>query len=165
MLKGKFENLKNLSRTVPAECNVIKVNPDRIAVPLNGPGGKLAIFETRKPGRIPDGVTPVLINGTTVLDFSFDPFDNKRLVAGCDDGIIRVWIIPEEGLTAQVNEPQMEFSGHGDKIQIVKWHPLAKDVLMTAAFDRTVKIWNLSERPEAAEIELQVVLHICQIFL
>ena len=59
----------------------------------------MAIFETKKPGRIPDGVTPVLINGTTVLDFDFDPFDNSRIAASCDDGTIRIWIIPEEGLT------------------------------------------------------------------
>ena len=55
-------------------------------MPLDGPGGKIAIFETSKPGRIPDGVLPVLINGTTVMDFAFDPFDNGRLITGCDDG-------------------------------------------------------------------------------
>ena len=40
--------------------------------------GKIAIFDTNKPGRIPDGVQPALINGSTVLDFAFDPFDNNR---------------------------------------------------------------------------------------
>ena len=70
--------------------NFISANADRIALPLQGPGGKLAVFETRKPGRIADGVTPVLINGTTVMDFAFDPFDNGRLVAACDDGYVRV---------------------------------------------------------------------------
>ena len=84
--------------------NYFTVNEDRIAIPLSGPGGKLAIFETKRPGRIEAGVTPVLINGTTVLDFAFDPFDKTRLVAGCDDGIIRVWKIPEGGLTCQVND-------------------------------------------------------------
>lgn len=51
LLKGKFENLKNLSRTVPAECDFVHANADRVAVPLTGPGGKIAVFETRKPGR------------------------------------------------------------------------------------------------------------------
>ena len=95
ILKGRFENLKNLSKTVPAECDYVKANADRVAVPLTGPGGKLAVFETRKPGRIPDGVQPVLINGTTVMDFAFDPFDNARIVAACDDGCVRLWKIPE----------------------------------------------------------------------
>ena len=51
---------------------------NRVAVPIAGPGGKIAIFDTYKPGRIPDGVQPALINGSTVLDFAFDPFDNNR---------------------------------------------------------------------------------------
>ena len=55
-------------------------------MPLSGPGGKIAMFETSKPGRIADGVIPVLINGTTVMDFAFDPFDNGRLITACDDG-------------------------------------------------------------------------------
>jgi coronin-7 len=154
ILKGRIENVKNLSGTVPAECNFIKANFDRIAVPLTGPGGKLAVYETRKPGRLPDGVTPVLINGTTVLDFAFDPFDNSRLVAACDDGHIRVWHIPEGGLTHQVNEPNLIFAAHGDKIQIVKWHPLAQDVFVTTAFDRTVKIWDLTNT-EAPKMDLE----------
>lgn len=155
MLKGKFENLKNLSKSVPAESNLIEVNEDRIAVPLSGPGGKLAIFETKRPGRIEAGVTPVLINGTTVLDFAFDPFDKTRLVAGCDDGIIRVWKIPEGGLTCQVNQADMELSVAADKVQIVKWHPLAKDVLCTVAFDKSVKIWNLNKTEDGPQLELQ----------
>jgi coronin-7 len=36
-------------------------------------------------------VTPVLINGTSVMDFAFDPFDNERIICACDDGQIRVW--------------------------------------------------------------------------
>jgi coronin-7 len=155
MLKGKFENFKNLSKSVPAESNLIEVNEDRIAVPLSGPGGKLAIFETKRPGRIEAGVTPVLINGTTVLDFAFDPFDKTRLVAGCDDGIIRVWKIPEGGLTCQVNQADMELSVAPDKVQIVKWHPLAKDILCTVAFDKSVKIWDLNKTEDGPQLELQ----------
>ena len=115
ILKEGFNNLKKLSRTVSAECNYIHgkcslhhlvkcimsnnflstnskcflcslANENRVAVPMDGPGGKLAIFEAAKPGRIPDGVLPVLINGTTVMDFAFDPFDNGRVVTVCDDG-------------------------------------------------------------------------------
>ena len=87
----------------------------------------MAIFETSKPGRIPDGVVPVLINGTTVLDFDFDPFDNSRVATSCDDGAIRIWKIPDGGLIEPVNEPHLIFSAHGDKVQLVKWHPLGKN--------------------------------------
>ena len=44
-------------RTVPAECDFFHANAERVAVPLTGPGGKIAVFETRKTGRIADGVS------------------------------------------------------------------------------------------------------------
>ena len=49
----------------------------------------------------------------------------------------------------------MEFSGHADKVQIVKWHPLAQDVLLTVAFDRTIKVWDLN-KTDAPKVELEV---------
>ena len=74
-----FENLKNLSKSVPADCDFIKVNSERLVIPLAGPGGKLAVFELAKSGRIPDGVIPAVINTATVMDFAWDPFRNNRL--------------------------------------------------------------------------------------
>jgi len=145
ILKGKFENVKNLSRTCPAECDFVHANVKRVAVPLTGPGGKVAVFETRRPGRIPDGVTPVLINGATLMDFAFDPFDDARLACACDDGGVRLWRVPEEGLAQQTNAPEAYFHAHADKVQIVSFHPLAENVFLTAAFDRGVKIWDLED--------------------
>ena len=79
------------------------------------------------------------------------------LVAACDDGHLRVWKIPDEGLLSPTNDPELDFSAHSDKIQMVKFHPLAKDVLLTVAFDKSVKIWNLNDTSEPA-IELNVRL-------
>jgi hypothetical protein len=41
-------------------------------------GGKLAILETSKAGRITDGVLPAVINTGTTMDFAWDPFNNSR---------------------------------------------------------------------------------------
>jgi len=54
-------------------------NSERVVLPLSGPGGKLAVMELSRPGRLPDGVIPALVNGATVMDFSWDPFDTHRL--------------------------------------------------------------------------------------
>ena len=53
-----------------------------MAVPLSGPGGKIAVLELKKTGRLPDGVMPALVHGATVMDFQWDPFDNQRLAVG-----------------------------------------------------------------------------------
>lgn len=51
-------------------------------MPLSGPGGKVAVFELSKTGRLPDGVIPTLVHGTNIMDFAWDPFNCKRLAVG-----------------------------------------------------------------------------------
>lgn len=107
----------------------ISANPERVAVPLSGPGGKIAIFELSKTGRLPDGVIPALVHGNNIMDFTWDPFDNHRLAVACDDGVIKLWRIPDGGLIEPTNEPEKEFNAHLDKIYFIKFHPTAKDIL------------------------------------
>ena len=65
-----------------ATVGKIAANPDRVAVPLSGPGGKIAVLELNKTGRLPDGVMPALVHGTTIMDFQWNPFDNEQLAVG-----------------------------------------------------------------------------------
>jgi WD40 repeat protein len=52
--------------------------------------------------------------------------------------------------TFKVNQPSRSLRAHGDKVSIVKFSPTAVDVVATAAFDWTVKIWSL----DTAEVSL-----------
>ena len=114
-----FENLKNLSKSMAADCDVIHVNPERLVVPLSGPGGKLAVFEVARSGRIPDGVIPAVINTATVMDFAWDPFNNNRLGVVTDDGAINLWNIPDGGLLSQVNEPALRVQVWDDTVCVL----------------------------------------------
>lgn len=143
-----IENIRNLSRQLPAECNGFTANNERVAVPLSGPGGKIAIFELNRPGRLPDGVIPSLVNGTNIMDFQWDPFNKQRLAVACDDGVVRLWHIDENGLKEPTNKSTSELMAHNDKIYFIRFHPLAKDILLTASYDMTVKIWNLEKLSE-----------------
>ena len=47
-------------------------------------------------------------------------------------------------------------------LQLIKFHPLAKDVILTAAFDRSVRIWNLSDvatDPDSATPRIELEGH------
>ena len=143
-----IENIRNISRQIPGECNGFHANSKRVAVPLAGPGGKIAVYELSKPGRLPDGVIPSLVNGSNIMDFQWDPFDATKLAVACDDGIVRLWNVPENGLTEPTNEPQSELAAHSDKIYFIRFHPSAKNVLLTASYDMTIKIWNLETNTE-----------------
>jgi len=149
-----FENLKNLSKSVSAECDIIHANTKRVAIPLSGPGGKVGVFEVENAGRIPDGVVPCLINGSTVMDFAWDPFNEAKLVCVTEDGSMNIWVIPEGGLKEQVNEPEKKIVAHGDKVSIIKFNPIAQGIIATAAYDFSIKIWNLS-----ADNEEKIILN------
>lgn len=143
-----IENLRNLSRQIPGECNGFTANHERVAVPLSGPGGKIAIFELNKPGRLPDGVIPSLVNGNNIMDFQWDPFDSSRLAVACDDGMVKFWRIPEGGLNEPTNTPEQELNSHLDKIYFIRFHPLAQDILLTASYDMTIKLWHIPTMEE-----------------
>jgi coronin-7 len=144
----QLENLRNLSRQIPGECDGFHANFERVAVPLSGPGGKIAIYELSKPGRLPDGVIPSLVNGSNIMDFQWDPFDVQRLAVACDDGVVKLWRVPDGGLTEPTNSPEAELTAHLDKIYIIKFHPLAENVLLTASYDMTIKVWDLDTLSE-----------------
>ncbi|CAG9762430.1 unnamed protein product [Ceutorhynchus assimilis] len=148
-----IENIRNLSRQIPGECDGFHANPQRVAVPLSGPGGKIAIFELSKTGKLPDGVIPTLVQGNNIMDFQWDPFDNQQLAVACDDGVIKIWKIPESGLTEPTNEPDREFNAHSDKIYFLKHHPTAKDVLATGSYDMTIKLWDLTSLTEKLSLK------------
>ncbi|XP_039153663.1 coronin-7 isoform X4 [Drosophila simulans] len=147
-----IENLRNLSRQIPGECNGFHANQERVAVPLSGPGGKIAIFELSRPGRLPDGVIPSLVNGSNIMDFQWDPFDAQRLAVACDDGIVKIWHIEAGGLSEPTNTPAGELTAHLDKIYFIRFHPLAADVLLTASYDMTIKLWDLRTMTEKCSL-------------
>nr|XP_050860799.1 coronin-7 isoform X2 [Vespula vulgaris] len=161
-----IENVRNISRQISGECDGFHANSDRVAVPLSGPGGKIAVLELKKTGRLPDGVMPALVHGATVMDFQWDPFNNQRLAVACDDGMIRLWEIPESGLAEPTNEPSHVIEAHADKIYLIKYHPLASDVLASASYDMTVKLWDLSPLTsgESAIPKITLLGHTDQIF-
>ena len=90
--------------------------------------------------RIPDGVIPSLINGSSLMDMAWDNFNESRLYCALDDGSLNVWTIPEGGILTSVNDPDMEIPAHDDKVTIVKCHPLADGLLATVGQDHLVKV-------------------------
>ncbi|XP_046480560.1 coronin-7 isoform X3 [Neodiprion pinetum] len=161
-----IENIRNISRQISGECDGFHANPDRVAVPLSGPGGKIAVLELKKTGRLADGVMPALVHGATVMDFQWDPFNNQQLAVACDDGMIRLWEIPPTGLEEPTNEPRSTIEAHADKIYLIKFHPLASNVLASASYDMTVKIWDLTplQSGESAVAKITLTGHTDQIF-
>ncbi|XP_036134423.1 coronin-7 [Molossus molossus] len=146
-------NLKGLNLTTPGESDGFCANQLRVAVPLLGSGGQVAVLELRKPGRLPDTALPTLQNGTAVTDLAWDPFDPHRLAVAGEDARIRLWRVPPEGLEEVLTTPEAVLTGHTEKIYSLRFHPLAADLLASSSYDLTIRIWDLQARVERLRLQ------------
>ncbi|MBN3287075.1 CORO7 protein, partial [Polyodon spathula] len=146
-------NLKGLNLTTPGECDGFCVNSKRVAVPLASAGGQIAVLELSQPGRLPDSAIPTIQNGVAVADFSWDPFEPRRLAVAGEDAKIRVWLVPEGGLKETVSEPQCILQGHTEKIYSLKFHPLASGIIASSSYDLTVRLWDLGSGREVRVLQ------------
>ena len=81
----------------------------------------------------------------SLLDFEFNPFRDNLIATGSEDTTIKVWEIPEGGLTGNVTTPVQNWSEHSKKVTFLRFHPTADNVLGSTGGDQTVKIWDIDK--------------------
>jgi len=131
--------------TVNGEQNYIKANPLYFAVGLQGGGGPWTIEPINRPRRFETEVFTFNGHSSAVLDFEFNPFNDHIISTSSEDCTIKVWAIPEGGLTANVDSFLVDLAGHDKKVILLRSHPTAGNVLMSASGDQTVKLWDIEK--------------------
>lgn len=141
----KKENSYTELRTniAPWDSNFIASSGEFFAVPWSGGGGSLAVIKHSDVGR-KTSEQPLLSGHTSqVLDFAFNPFNDYILASGSADCTVKVWGIPEEGLTETITDPLLTLEKHTKKVGNLLFHPTASNVLLTAGMDHKINIWDL----------------------
>ncbi|XP_053562122.1 coronin-6 isoform X2 [Bombina bombina] len=54
-----------------------------------------------------------------------------------------VWQIPDYTPVRSITEPIVTLEGHSKRVGIIKWHPSARNVLLSAGSDNVIIIWNV----------------------
>lgn len=141
-----FQDLRLATAT--GEQQYIKGNTKFFAVALVGGGGPIGIFDHDKPGRV-DATGPTISGhkGAT-LDFDFNPFHEHIIASASDDMTVKIWGIPEGGLTETITEPLVDLKGHGRKVTLTKFHPTSANVLSSISGDFSVKLWDIEKGSE-----------------
>ena len=79
-----------------------------------------------------------------IVDFEFSPFSEQLFATASEDGIIKLWVIPEEGVTKDIMESDGELRGHSRKLIFSKFHPSADYTLASSGADCTIRLWDVS---------------------
>ncbi|GMH70316.1 hypothetical protein TrST_g4870 [Triparma strigata] len=136
-----------LATTTGEQC-YIKASAKYFAIAVSGGGGPFVVCDINKPGRFDGQQFKVQGHSSSVLDFEWNPFDDNMVASASDDSTIKLWQIPDGGLTANLTEPLVDMRGHGRKVTLLRYNPTAANVLASCSGDMTVKIWDV-EKAEA----------------
>jgi coronin-1B/1C/6 len=101
-----------------------------------------------KPGKINEKNPMISGHSGPVLDFDFNPFHDHMIASCSEDNTIKVWGIPEGGLTENITEPLVDLHGHQRKVTLIKFHPTASNVLASTSADQAVKLWDIEKGME-----------------
>lgn len=59
------------------------------------------------------------------------------------DASVKLWSIPDGGLTEKMSEPVATLNGHPKDATLLQWHPVAGNCLASAGRDMAIRIWDV----------------------
>ncbi|KAH8805562.1 hypothetical protein F5884DRAFT_799820 [Xylogone sp. PMI_703] len=144
-----YDNL-HISRNA-WDTNLVKVNPEYLAVNWEASGGgAFAVIPLNEKGRLPEQIPLFRGHTAAVLDTDWNPFNDRIIASGSDDGKVFIWQVPQgftlyhDGDEPQDVEPLSRLSGHSRKVGQVLFNPAAENILASASGDYTIKLWDIS---------------------
>lgn len=126
--------------------NFCAVNPTFLAIVADT---TFVVIPINQTGRIDFQCCKVIGHTGQILDLKWNPFDDQMIASASDDCTIKIWKIPEGGLTNNLSECAIELVGHKRKVMHIEWHPTASNVLISAGFDHLICVWDIgnAEKP------------------
>uniref|UniRef100_T1KSN4 GATOR2 complex protein WDR24 n=1 Tax=Tetranychus urticae TaxID=32264 RepID=T1KSN4_TETUR len=133
--RGKVENVfTDHRRTV----NKICFHPGEGFLLLSGSqDGTMKLFDVRK--KEASATFPSM--SESVRDVQFSPFRNYNFTAVQENGNVQIWDLRRN------DKPEKQFTAHNGPIYACDWHPEDRKWLATAGRDNTIKVWDISKKP------------------
>ncbi len=105
----------------------------------------------RKRGRVDVDHPRITGHRGPVVDLKFNPFNENEIASCSDDGTVKVWYIPNDGLKADTYQWKVDLHGHQRRVDYIEWHPTAQNLILSAGLDHQVVLWNV-ERAEPIQV-------------
>ena len=136
------------------DSNFCAVNPKFLAIVTEAAGGgAFLVLALKSTGKLDPNAPLVAGHKGPVLDIQWCPFDDNIIASASDDGLVRVWCIPDGGLVRTLTEPAAELVGHQRRVGMVLWHPSAQNILLSSGSDNKIIIWDVGTAEPVTVIE------------
>ncbi|KAJ3444216.1 coronin [Anaeramoeba flamelloides] len=116
-------------------------------------GGSFAVIPHETTGKLPSNYPRYTGHSGKVLDIAFNPFNTQLIASASEDCSIKIWQIPEEGLTEDINEAAQVLLGHNRKVGQIKFNPVANNLLASSSTDQTIRLWDIEKGEEKIKLE------------
>lgn len=134
------------------DSNFCEVNPKFLAIVIESTGGGVfLVLPINQTGKLVGSFGRVCGHRGSVTDIKWNPFDDNIIASCSDDATIKLWSIPDKGITVPLTQSLIEMRGHFKKVGHIEWHPVASDILLSAGLDFKVIVWNC-KTGEAARV-------------
>jgi coronin-1B/1C/6 len=135
------------------DSNKVKANPLFLGVCWEAAGGgSLAILNLDSTGKLKADQPLVSGHKGPVLDFDFNPFNDHIVASVSEDTTVKVWGIPEGGLTSTLTNPLVSLETHNRKVGTADFHPTASNILATSGTEPALKLWDIEKGSELYSI-------------
>jgi len=130
------------------------VNPKYIAIVTEAAGGgAFLVLPLEKTGRVDQDAPLVTGHKASVLDIQWCPHNDDVIASASEDCTVKVWQIPEGGLSQNLAEPVVDLVAHQRRVGLVVWHPSALNILLSAGSDNKIFIWNCGSGEVITEVD------------
>ncbi|KAH9630626.1 hypothetical protein HF086_007050, partial [Spodoptera exigua] len=115
-------------------------------------------------GRLDFNASRVTGHKGPVLDIKWNPF-NDNIIASCsDDCTVKLWHIPDGGLSMHLTDWLVELHGHKRRVAYIEWHPTAENILLSAGFDYLIFVWDVGKGEVVKVIDCHTDVIYCMSF-
>lgn len=138
------------------DSNYVAVSAKYFAIAQVGGGGPMVVHPNDQPIRFPSKFSKINVHKSKVLDMDFNPFFPDLIASASDDTRVKVTRFPEGGSIAAketITDALVTLEGHQKKAMFCQFNKVASNVLASAGFDHTVKIWDIEAQAETCEFK------------
>lgn len=129
-------------RSFRSDGNVCEVNSIFLAIEADT---AFIVIPLINRGRIDFQSCKVIGHAGQILALKFNPFNDHQIASASDDCTIKLWDLPEGGLTSSRAAIQCaDLKGHNRKVTMLQWSNSTENVLISSAFDNLVIVWDVS---------------------